>query len=209
MAFFASPLFLGISAGLSAVAAGVSAFGMVQQGKAQEKQANAQAALERNNALQTAYDANFNKSVAEANEKEALMQGEAKRRSIVREGEQKTAGAAAQLSRQGLDVGSVSFEDVLDQVALESESQAAQASYEVALAGQGYRSEALGFKRRGARAFQIGQYQSAMTIAAGKNAKRSSYFQAAGTAISGLGNLAGGMYETGQALKDNGGKWIG
>lgn len=174
---------------IMAIGAGVSAAGMVRQGKAQEQEAKANARLTQNNALQDVYDTGLNESIAEANEREVMLQAQAERDRIKRQAAFASAKVKGQLTRQGLDIGSVSFADVLSStIVQEREAQYAQLRYEAAVAGQGYRMKGAGFARKGKRAFTIGQFNAGMLRNAGATAKSNSYFSAAGELASGLGS---------------------
>lgn len=175
---------------LMAVGTVISAAGAVKQGRDQRKQMEAQARETQSNALDQVYDANYNQSVAEHNEKEALLMAATERSRIRRKGKAQAAGVTAQLQRQGLEIGAVSFDDVLSATAMESEQASADASYKAYQQGVGFRSQAAGFKRRGARAFTIGQVRAKQLRKAGARAETSGYFSAAGTLASGLGQAA-------------------
>lgn len=173
---------------LSGIGTVISSFGMIQQARSVRAESKAQARVIQANALTDSYDAQFNEDAARANEKEALLQGQAKKDQIRRQGRYAKASATAQLARQGLDLGSVSFSDALDQVVMDTEYQVAQTGYESAVAGAGLRSQALGFKRKGRSAFVIGQHQAVLTRQAGRNKSRSLYTSAAGNLVGGFGD---------------------
>lgn len=168
----------------------VQAAGVKREGKNAYARARSQADIERNNALQESYDSIFNESVARANAAEAMVKANAKRRVSEDKITRIEASAAAQLSRQGLDLSSVSFEDVLSQVAVDAELEANNAMYEGAVSAQGFRAEALGIRRRGERAFAIGHHRAKLTTMQGWEALRASRRKASGVMIQGMASAA-------------------
>lgn len=182
---------------LMAVGSAVSTYGMVQQGKNAEAQAEAQADLMRNNALQNKYDAQFNESAARANEKAALYEGESQQDQMSRAQKREKATAKTTLAGQGLDIGSISFKDTLHAVALDHGFQRSAQRYQTAIGGQDLRAQGLGFQRRGQRAFAIGQFEASATRAAGRNQRSAANISAAGNFASGMGSAGLAGYQTG------------
>lgn len=146
---------------IAAVGAGVSAYGLIQQGKAQQRESNYNAAVSDNNAISAGYAA-IQEQQAASREVDAL--GENRDRVL---GSNRTAAAASGLMLSG------SVIDVMGDTALQTEKEISMAYYRGNVSAQNSRNQASNFRS-----------QAVMSRSAGANAKRGSYFQAAGTLLS-------------------------
>ena len=161
---------LAASAVSSLVGAGVSAYGMIQQGRATKAQAEFDAKVQENNAISAGYAAAEAARDAEA-EAQAL---EGERRRVLAQGN--VAGAVSGISLTG------SFSDTQLDTSMQIEKDIALSRYRGRVTSYNIRN-------------QGGQMitQAGMTRAAGRWASRSANLQAAGTILSAAGNTAGNV----------------
>jgi len=181
---YAGPAFPAIAMITGGVLSGAS---MIMQGRAQRKAMHQQAREAQHNALSQVYDANYNESVAEYNEKEAMMLAHEQRSRVRRKGRATAAGVTNQLQRQGLELGSVSFDDVLTSVAVDANTEAQQAGYEAYQKGVGFRAQKAGFRRGAGMAFTMGHSRAFSLRQAGSAAQASGFIGGAGALASGVG----------------------
>lgn len=167
---FAPAVWAAISAASAVAGAGVSAYGMIQQGKSQQREANYNAAVADNNAISAGYAA-IQEQQAAAREADTLREN----RDRVLAGN-RTAAAASGLMLSG------SVVDVMGDSALQAEKEISMAYYRGDVSAQNSRNQASNFRA-----------QATMTRTAGVNAKRGAYFQSAGTLLS-AGASAAGSY---------------
>lgn len=165
---FAPAVWMAIAATTSVIGAGVSAYGMIQQGKAAKREAEYSAAAEENNAISAGYAAI---QEGQAGEREAEHLREVRLRTLA---SNRTQAAHAGLTLSG------SVIDTMTDNAIQSEREIQMARYRGRMGA--YNQMQVGANYRA---------QANLTRMAGANAKKSSYFQAGGTLISAAGNVAG------------------
>lgn len=165
---FAPAVWAAISAVSAVAGAGVSAYGMIQQGKSQQREANYNAAAQENNAISAGYAA-IQEQQAASREADALREN---RDRVL--ASNRTAAAASGLMLSG------SVIDVMGDTSLQAEKEISMAYYRGDVSTQNSRNQASNFRS-----------QAVMTRSAGANAKRGAYFQAAGTLIGGGASAAG------------------
>lgn len=159
-----------IAAAASSMAgAGVSAYGMVQQGRAARQEANYNAKIEENNAISAGYAAIQEQQAAQ---READSLRDERIRALA---SQRTAVAASGLMLSG------SALDVMGDTALESEKEIQMALYRGRIGSYNQTQQAANFRNR-----------AVLTRMAGKNAARSYNMQAAGTFLSSAASTSSG-----------------
>lgn len=163
---FAPAIWMAVSAGTAAVGAGISAYSAIQQGKATQKEANYNAAVQENNAISAGYAA-MQEQQAAAREVGTLR--EQRDRMFA---SNRTAAAASGLTLSG------SVLDVMGDTSLQSEKEISMAYYRGNVNAQNSLNQASNMRS-----------QAVMTRASGANAKRGAYFQAAGTLLSSAGSI--------------------
>lgn len=163
---------------LGAVSAGVSAYGAMQQGKAQEKQYQYQAAVNRNNAI-------IQNRLAD----DAIKRGEAAEAEHRRKVNQVKGSQRASFAANGIDLGSDIVSDTLSDTALLGELDALTIRNNAEREAYGYRVGAMN------------QEASAINNeAAGSNARSAGNLDAFGTILGGASTISGDY----AAFKDKG-----
>jgi hypothetical protein len=166
---FAPAVWAAIAAGSALAGAGVSAYGMIQQGKAQRRESEYQAQVDENNAITTGYA---------AIQEQRNAQIEADQLRGVRDralGSQRAAAAASGLTISG------SVIDVMNDSAIEAEKEIQMSIYRGNIAAQNRRGEADNLRQR-----------AKLTRMSGRNAQRTSFYQAGGTLLSGAASAGAG-----------------
>jgi hypothetical protein len=158
------------STAIATIGAGVSAYGMIQQGKAQQREANYNAAVQENNAISAGY-ASIQEQQSASREVDAFRENRDRVFASNR-----TAAAASGLTLSG------SVLDVMGDTSLQAEKDISMAYYRGSVNSQNSMNQASNLRS-----------QAVMTRSAGANAKRGAYFQAAGTLISSAAS-AGSSY---------------
>lgn len=154
------------STALAAVGTGISAYGLIQQGKSQQREANYNAAVQENNAISAGYAA-MQEQQAAAREVDTLR--EQRDRMFA---SNRTAAAASGLTLSG------SVLDVMGDTSLQSEKEISMAYYRGNVNAQNSLNQANNLRS-----------QAVMTRNAGANAKRGAYFQSAGTLLSSAASI--------------------
>jgi hypothetical protein len=159
-----------VSAATSAVGAGVSAYGALQQGRAAQREANYNARVQDNNAISAGY-------AAIQEQQNASREADAIREQRLRTlSSQRVAAAHSGISLTG------SFNDLALDTSIQSEKDIQMALYKGQIGAYNQQGVAQNYRT-----------QASLTRMAGANAKRSSYYQAAGTLLSGAAQ-AGSSY---------------
>lgn len=158
-----------VAASASAAGAGVSAYGQIQAGRAAQREANYNAQVQDNNALSAGYAA-IQEGQAAAREADQIK--EQRLRVLA---SQRVAGAHSGISLSG------SFNDVMLDTSLQSEKDIQMALYKGRIGAYNQQGVAQNYRN-----------QANLTRMAGANAKRSSYYQAAGTLLSGVAQAGAG-----------------
>lgn len=154
---------------LTAVGTAYSAYGSIQQGKAQQAQMNYQAAVDRNNAV-----------LAENQAKDAEKRGkeeERKRRMLTQSqiSDQRVGFAA-----NGIDLGSDSVTDTFADTAMIGELDALTIRNNAAREAWGYRVQGMNYSA-----------SAGMNTLAGKNARTAGYQSATSTLLGGAATVSG------------------
>lgn len=145
------------------VGTGVSAYGMIKQGQAQQREANYNAAVQDNNAISAGYAAI---QEGQSAQREVDQLRETRTRNM---GSQRAAAAASGVTISG------SVLDTMGDSALQSEKDIQMAYYRGKVGAYNQSNQASNYRS-----------QAGMTRTAGANAARSSYFQAGGSILSGF-----------------------
>ena len=167
--------------------------GMEQQAQQAQLLAANRAQIQRNNAIGQMQDEQFQAGVSRFNQQEALVQTDRQLQINQDKTRATLASAQAQAARRGL-VGD-SFDDILRSEAFLAEREEAESLYQ---GGQsGYQSFQQGNLAglRGARAIEMGRYDSALSIAEGRYTSSNLRNQASATRIGGYATLLGGVAE--------------
>lgn len=162
---FAPAVWAAASAVTAAVGTGISAYGLIQQGNAQKREANYNAAVADNNAISAGYA--------------AIQEGQAAQREVEQLRETRTRNVASQRSaaaHAGLMI-SGSVIDTMGDSVLAAEKEMAMSQYRGRI--NSYNAINQGSNLR---------TQSSMLRASGTAAKRASYLQAGGTVLTGAAN---------------------
>lgn len=171
---------------VSLIGTGISAYGMHQQGQAAKKQANYEAAVVRSNAMTQQMDARANEQTAKVNADSARLEGaEAERRSR-NKSRRAAAKFTANLSRQGLDVGSVSLNDSLKSFNTLNRSEELSIRNQTAGRTRQARYAGRNALTSGIRGLELGNTRSQLLVASGANQARSATIGAIGTGLSGF-----------------------
>ena len=168
MAFVTSTVIAIVAAAAAVAGAGISAYGMVQQGKAQKAQMEYNAKSAENDAATAGYAALQEQQAAA---REAEGQREQRLRVL---GSQKAAASASGLTISG------SVTDVMTDTSIQAEKEIQMALYrgEIGAYNQRNRSTAL-------------RSDASMSRSAGRSALTSSYWGATGALVSGFSSAAG------------------
>lgn len=191
-------VFLAVSAVASAASGAVGYMGAQQQAAGMEQQAKQaqllaanRAQIQRNNAIGQRQDEQFQAGVSKFNQQEALIQTDRQMQSSQDKTRAALASAQAQAGRQGLVGGS--FDDILRSEAFMAEREEAEILYQGGQSGYQFSQQADLSGLRGARAIEMGRYDSALSIAEGRYTSSSLRNQASATRIGGYATLAGGL----------------
>jgi len=160
--------FFAVAATAAVVGAGISAYGMIQQGKAAEAQAEFEAKEAQLNAQRAVANA---QAEAEANQREQKFLEQRKKSALA---SQKSAVAASGLALSGSSL------DLMSDTDLNFELQKADSREGSRLRQYQYLNQS--------RDFGI---ESQLRIIAGRNARTASYYGATSTLLSGAGQAAG------------------
>lgn len=193
-----APAFLAVSA-IGSLASGAvgylgaqrQAAGMEQQAKQAQLLAANRAQIQRNNAIGQMQDEQFQAGVSRFNQQEALIQTDRQMQISQDKTRAALASSQAQAARRGLVGGS--FDDILRSEAFLAEREEAEILYQGGQSGyqSSQQSDLAGL--RGARAIEMGRYDSALSIAEGRYTSSSLRNQASSTRIGGIGTLVGGV----------------
>lgn len=167
LGLIASSTALLIAAGTAAVGGVVSAVGAVQQGRAAKKMANYNAQLATNNAK-------IQENNALASQRQAMVEADRKRRM----GKILSGRIKSSVSKSGTTFDG-SVQDILLDNAINVEIDALTELYKGTADSQNFRNSA-----------SDSLAQASMSRMQGKAAQSSSYYQAAGSVLSGAGNAA-------------------
>jgi hypothetical protein len=157
----------------SVLGTGMSAVGSYQQGQQQKKVAQAQAQVAANNA-----------AIAEQNAKDAIVAGQAQEQQNRMEHNQRSGAIRAEAGASGIDVGAGSALDALGDAALMKEYDTLSIRDQAARQANNSYQQAADFTTQGN-----------MATAAGKNAASNGMWGAAGSLMSGAGQVAGSWYK--------------
>lgn len=158
---FAAPLIPYIMA----AGAAVSAYGVIQQGRAAKREANYQAAMDENNAISSGY-------AAVQEQQNAAREADSIRDERLRVlSSQRSAAANSGLMISG------SVNDVMMDSAIESEKEAQMAIYRGNINAYNMRQQGVNYRT-----------QASLTRMAGSNAKKASRFTAGSTLLTGAAN---------------------
>lgn len=189
---------LAISAGASVASGAVGYMGAQRQAAGMEQQANQaqllaanRAQIQRNNAIGQMQDEQFQAGVSRFNQQEALVQTDRQ----MQISQDKTRAQLASMEATGARRGTFgySFDDILRSEAFLAEREEAEILYQGGQSGYQFSQQANLAGLRGARAIEMGRYDSALTLAEGRYTSASLRNQASATRIGGYANLAGGL----------------
>lgn len=173
--------------------AAVSAYGAVQQGRAQGKMMEHQAAVEESNATQTKYDSVVNESVANANREQAQWQMTEELSVLSREQKNVESSALASFASSGLSLESGSLEGLLSAEASDMALKRRSVRAGSAIESRGFNMQARGARDFGTRSLALGRNQAAGLRVGASNARTAGVVSGIGTAFSGFGSAVGMM----------------
>lgn len=184
----ALPAWAAWAATASAVAgAAVSAYGMVQQGRAQKAQAQHEARVTESNALQESFDSIVNESVAQANKETMQREAYDELRKMAKAKQSAEGSAIVRFAQSGADLGSGSIESILAAEEMEYQDMRRQLKVSASNQARNLNMQKRGFKAAGSRALTLGRNRAMAFRAAGSNAASSAYTSAFGQVLSGVG----------------------
>jgi glucan-binding YG repeat protein len=158
---------------LAAASAATSAVGSMQQGRQQKKAAQAQAQVAANNA-----------AIAEQNAKDAIVAGQQQEQQNRMEHNQRIGAMRAGAGASGIDVGAGSALDAVGDAAMMKEYDTLSIRDQAARQANNSYQQAADFTTQGN-----------MATVAGKNAQSNGMWGAAGSLMSGAGQVAGSWYK--------------
>lgn len=168
----------------------LSIYGTLQSGREAEQAGRRDAVIIRRNSLATHFDTVVNAGIATRNAQTILKQidqeNDLRRKAVT----MRTAEVAGQMVGRGVGTNSESFRAIQAAISREAEEEAAlknNEAYDRALDFMSQREQLL---TQDQNAEMVAEYEARMAIARGKAARLASYGQAAGQALSTIGNLA-------------------
>jgi len=157
---------------VSAVSAGLGAYGSIQEGQAAQDQSKYQAAVARNNAIigeQKAKDAEHRGSIAERQQNLKTQQAVASQRAnAAARGVLVDEGSSLIISQDIAEAGQMD--------ALTTRSNAAREAYAYRLEGQGFQSQADLFRASGENASTVGQLNATQSLIGGATSVASKWY---------------------------------
>ncbi len=161
-----------VSMAMAAASAAAQAASAAKQGRQQKRAAEAQAQVAANNS-----------AIAEQNAKDAIVAGQNQEQQSRMEHNQRTSAMRAQAGASGIDVGGGSALDAIGDATMMKEFDSLMIRDNAARTANNYYQQAADFTTQGN-----------MASVAGKNAASNGTWGAAGSLMSGAGQVAGSWY---------------